>query len=165
MRQIKRMFDPRNIFNPGKIFEVGSARCADSRAAGQRGDGPGRTGELWVRGPQVMAGYWQNPEATRQILGPDGWLNSGDMARIDPQGHVYITGRLKEIIVMSTGEKIAPVDVETAIVRDSLFDQVLLLGHFDTVWPVGQLARMPLASRPSRPTRPSAANARAVPTV
>jgi long-chain acyl-CoA synthetase len=86
-------------------------------------------GALLIRGPNVMLGYWQNPEATRQILGPDGWLNSGDMARIDAQGHVYITGRLKEIIVMSTGEKIAPVDVETAIVRDPLFDQVLLLGE------------------------------------
>jgi long-chain acyl-CoA synthetase len=86
-------------------------------------------GALLIRGPNVMLGYWQNPEATRQILSPDGWLNSGDMARIDAQGHVYITGRLKEIIVMSTGEKIAPVDVETAIVRDPLFEHVILLGE------------------------------------
>ena len=86
-------------------------------------------GALLIRGPNVMLGYWQNPDATRQILSPDGWLNSGDMAHIDAQGHVYITGRLKEIIVMSTGEKIAPIDVETAIVRDPLFDQVILLGE------------------------------------
>ena len=86
-------------------------------------------GALLIRGPNVMLGYWQNPDATRQILSPDGWLNSGDLARIDAQGHVYITGRLKEIIVMSTGEKIAPIDVETAIVRDPLFDQVILLGE------------------------------------
>jgi long-chain acyl-CoA synthetase len=86
-------------------------------------------GALLIRGPNVMLGYWQNDDATRQILSADGWLNSGDMARIDAQGHVYITGRLKEIIVMSTGEKIAPVDVESAIVRDSLFDQVILLGE------------------------------------
>jgi long-chain acyl-CoA synthetase len=86
-------------------------------------------GALLIRGPNVMLGYWQNPEATRQILSDDGWLNSGDMARIDEQGHVYITGRLKEIIVMSTGEKIAPIDVETAIVRDPLFEQVILLGE------------------------------------
>jgi long-chain acyl-CoA synthetase len=84
---------------------------------------------LLIKGPNVMLGYWNNAEATRQILSDDGWLNSGDTARIDPQGHVYITGRLKEIIVMSNGEKIAPVDVENAIVRDPLFDQVMLLGE------------------------------------
>jgi len=84
---------------------------------------------LLIKGPNVMLGYWDNAEATRQILSDDGWLNSGDTARIDPQGHVYITGRLKEIIVMSNGEKVAPVDVENAIVRDPLFDQVMLLGE------------------------------------
>ena len=76
-----------------------------------------------------MLGYWDNPDATRQVLAPDGWLNTGDTARIDAQGHVFITGRLKEIIVMSNGEKIAPVDVESAIVRDPLFEQVMLLGE------------------------------------
>jgi long-chain acyl-CoA synthetase len=89
----------------------------------------GEQGELLIRGPNVMLGYWNNDEATRQILSSDGWLNSGDLARIDGQGHVYITGRLKEIIVMSTGEKVPPVDVETAIVRDKLFEQVILLGE------------------------------------
>lgn len=89
----------------------------------------GENDALLIRGPNVMLGYWGNEEATRQILLPDGWLNSGDIARIDAQGHVYITGRLKEIIVMSTGEKISPVDVESAIARDRLFEQVLLLGE------------------------------------
>jgi long-chain acyl-CoA synthetase len=76
-----------------------------------------------------MLGYWDNPVATRQIMTADGWLNSGDRARIDESGHVYITGRLKEIIVMSNGEKISPIDVETAITRDPLFEQVILLGE------------------------------------
>jgi long-chain acyl-CoA synthetase len=84
---------------------------------------------LLIKGPNVMLGYWDNPEATRQIMLPDGWLNSGDTARIDEGGHVYITGRLKEIIVLSNGEKIAPVDVESAIARDALFEQVILLGE------------------------------------
>ena len=83
---------------------------------------------LLIKGPNVMLGYWDNPEATRQVIS-DGWFNSGDTARIDAQGHVFITGRLKEIIVMSNGEKIAPVDVENAIVRDPLFEQVMLLGE------------------------------------
>lgn len=89
----------------------------------------GDKGALLIRGPNVMLGYWNNPEATQQIMQSDGWLNSGDTARIDEQGHVYITGRLKEIIVMSNGEKISPVDVEVAIMRDALFEQVLLLGE------------------------------------
>lgn len=89
----------------------------------------GEQDALLIRGPNVMLGYWNNPDATRQILGDDGWLNSGDTARIDAEGHVYITGRLKEIIVMSNGEKVPPVDIETAILRDPLFEQVMLLGE------------------------------------
>jgi long-chain acyl-CoA synthetase len=89
----------------------------------------GESNALMIKGPNVMLGYWNNPDATRAILGPDGWLNSGDTARIDERGHVYITGRLKEIIVLSNGEKVPPVDMETAIMRDSLFEQVMLLGE------------------------------------
>ncbi len=91
-----------------------------------------KTGEnsaLMIKGPNIMLGYWNNPEATRAMIGADGWLNSGDTARIDSQGHVFITGRLKEIIVLSNGEKVPPVDVESAIARDPLFEQVMLLGE------------------------------------
>lgn len=84
---------------------------------------------LMIKGPNVMLGYWNNPKATAEVLGRDGWLNSGDVARIDAQGHVYITGRLKEILVLSNGEKVSPIDVEAAIVRDPLIEQVMLLGE------------------------------------
>ena len=84
---------------------------------------------LMIRGPNVMLGYWNNQEATRAMIDADGWLNSGDTARIDDGGHVFITGRLKEIIVMSNGEKIPPVDIEAAITRDTLFEQVMLIGE------------------------------------
>jgi long-chain acyl-CoA synthetase len=89
----------------------------------------GAQNALMIKGPNVMLGYWNNPEATKAMIGPDGWLNSGDTARIDAQGHVYITGRLKEIIVLSNGEKVPPVDIEAAIARDPLFEQVMLLGE------------------------------------
>lgn len=89
----------------------------------------GDKGALLIRGPNVMLGYWNNPDATQAMIDADGWLNSGDTARIDPQGHVFITGRLKEIIVMSNGEKVPPVDVEVAIMRDALFEQVMLIGE------------------------------------
>ncbi|MBI4195087.1 MAG: long-chain fatty acid--CoA ligase [Betaproteobacteria bacterium] len=89
----------------------------------------GANNALLIKGPNVMLGYWNNAEATRQMIQPDGWLNSGDTARIDERGHVFITGRLKEIIVLSNGEKVPPVDMEAAITRDRLFEQVMLLGE------------------------------------
>ena len=89
----------------------------------------GENNALLVRGPNVMLGYWNNPEATKAVISPDGWLNTGDIASIDAQGHVTITGRLKEIIVLSTGEKVPPGDMEAAILRDPLFEQVMLIGE------------------------------------
>lgn len=89
----------------------------------------GESNALLIRGPNVMLGYWNNPEATQAVISSDGWLNSGDIASIDAQGHVTITGRLKEIIVLSTGEKVPPADMEAAILRDPLFEQVMLIGE------------------------------------
>ena len=89
----------------------------------------GTNNELLVRGPNVMLGYWNDPEKTRQTVDADGWLHTGDIARIDDAGHVHIAGRLKEIIVMSTGEKVPPGDLELALTDDSLFDQALVTGE------------------------------------
>jgi len=84
---------------------------------------------LLVKGPCNMLGYWNNPEATAAMIDEDGWLNTGDTASIGQSGHVTITGRLKEIIVMSNGEKIPPADMEEAILRDNLFDQLMVYGE------------------------------------
>ncbi len=89
----------------------------------------GEQNALMVRGPSNMLGYWHNEEATRATIGSDGWLNTGDTARISETGHIYITGRLKEIIVLSNGEKIPPSDMEAAIQRDPLFDQIMVHGE------------------------------------
>ncbi len=89
----------------------------------------GENNALLIKGPNIMLGYWNNEAATKGMIQPDGWLNSGDTARIDEQGHVFITGRIKEIIVMSNGEKLPPVDMENAILRDPLFEQLMLLGE------------------------------------
>jgi long-chain acyl-CoA synthetase len=89
----------------------------------------GENNALLVKGPNVMMGYWHNEEATRAMIDADGWLNTGDTARISETGHVYIIGRIKEIIVMSNGEKIPPGDMELAILRDPLFDQVMVFGE------------------------------------
>jgi len=84
--------------------------------------------ELLVRGPNVMLGYWNRPEDTAKAIDAEGWLHTGDQARIE-RGRVYIVGRLKEILVMSTGEKVAPADLELAIVEDPLFEQVMVVGE------------------------------------
>lgn len=88
------------------------------------GDG----GELLVRGPSVMQGYWHREEATRAILSDDGWLSTGDVAEIYQDGCIRITGRIKEIIVTSTGEKVPPADLEAAVETDPLFAQTLAVG-------------------------------------
>ena len=84
---------------------------------------------LLVKGPNLMLGYWGLPEATKAMFTEDGWLNTGDTARIDAEGRIFITGRLKEIIVLSNGEKMPPVDMETAIMRDPFFEQVMIIGE------------------------------------
>jgi long-chain acyl-CoA synthetase len=84
---------------------------------------------LLVKGPNVMMGYWNNPEATKAMIDEDGWLNTGDIVRISDTGHVYITGRLKEIIVLANGEKLPPADMEAAIMHDPLIDQVMIYGE------------------------------------
>ncbi|WP_435627106.1 AMP-dependent synthetase/ligase [Candidatus Ferrigenium straubiae] len=89
----------------------------------------GEQGALLVKGPNVMLGYWNNPEATRAMIDADGWLNTGDVAHISAIGHIYITGRIKDIIVMSNGEKIPPSDMEIALLHDPLFDQVMVFGE------------------------------------
>jgi long-chain acyl-CoA synthetase len=85
-------------------------------------------GELLVRGPNVMLGYWHNRKATEEVIDSDGYLHTGDLARMDEGGHLAIIGRLKEIIVLSTGEKVSPTDLELAIAVNPLFEQVMIVG-------------------------------------
>jgi long-chain acyl-CoA synthetase len=85
--------------------------------------------ELLARGPNIMLGYWNNHEASGRVVDADGWLHSGDKARMDEQGNIYITGRIKEIIVLSNGEKVSPVDMEMAITMDPLIEQAMVVGE------------------------------------
>ncbi len=89
----------------------------------------GDNDELLVRGPGNMLGYWNNHKATAQTIDAHGWLHTGDQARIDENGHIFITGRIKDILVLSNGEKVPPGDIESAILMDDLFDQALVLGE------------------------------------
>jgi len=89
----------------------------------------GTDSELLVRGPIVMSGYWRNPDASVAAIDQEGWLHTGDQARIADSGHIIITGRIKEIIVLANGEKIAPIELEMAINADRLFEQTMVMGE------------------------------------
>ena len=90
----------------------------------------GENDELLIKSPGVMLGYWHNSQATQAVIDTQGWFHSGDQARIDTDtGHIYITGRIKDILVMSNGEKIPPGDIENTLSMDSWFEQALLLGE------------------------------------
>ncbi|WP_338057539.1 long-chain fatty acid--CoA ligase [Sulfuriflexus mobilis] len=88
----------------------------------------GAENELLLRSPGLMLGYWQRSEATQATIDKDGWLHTGDVAEL-VDGHICIRGRLKEIIVMSTGEKTPPADLELAITLDPLFEQAMVVGE------------------------------------
>jgi long-chain acyl-CoA synthetase len=85
-------------------------------------------GELLARGPIIMLGYWNNPTATAAAIDPDGWFHTGDLVEIK-EGRIYIRGRVKDIIVLSTGEKVPPGDAEQAIMQDTVFEQVMVIGE------------------------------------
>ena len=87
-----------------------------------------QTREIQVRGPSVMKGYWNRPEDTARTFTEDGWLKTGDIGEYNETGLLRIRGRIKEIIVTSTGEKIPPVDLELAIETDPIFAQTYVVG-------------------------------------
>jgi long-chain acyl-CoA synthetase len=88
----------------------------------------GEGSELLARGGNVMLGYWRNDEATRAAVDAEGWLHTGDIAEMR-EGRIYIRGRLKDIVVMSNGEKLPPQDAEFALLHDSIFEQAMLIGE------------------------------------
>ena len=93
-----------------------------------RGHGAGLRGEIHTRGPQVMQGYYKNPEATAKVL-RDGWMNTGDIGMVTFNGCLKILGRSKETIVLLSGENIEPVPIEGRLVESPLIDQCMVVGQ------------------------------------
>ena len=89
----------------------------------------GENDELQMRGPSLMNGYWNRPADTKAVFTEDGWLRTGDQADIFSDGHIRIKGRIKEIIVTSTGEKVPPADLEQALESDHLVSQAMVVGE------------------------------------
>ena len=93
----------------------------------------GRPGEIWVRSEQLMGGYWGRPEATAATVTADGWLRSGDGGHIDADGYVYVTDRIKDMII-SGGENIYPAEIERVMVEHPSISDVAVIGVPDERW-------------------------------
>lgn len=116
---LTRLEAPRADTSAGNIVEGGEARIVD---AGGNDAAPSETGEIWLRGPGLMLGYFRDAAATAQVMRPDGWYASGDLGRFGADGALFVVGRLKEMIIRS-GFNVYPAEIEAVIGR---FDGVHL---------------------------------------
>ena len=89
--------------------------------------GPDARGELWVRAPNIMKGYWNKPEATKETLTPDGWLKTGDIAYVDEEGKFYIVDRKKELIKVK-GNQVAPAELEALLLEHPAIADAAVIG-------------------------------------
>ena len=107
---------------PQTEFKIVDPETRSSLPLGQRG-------LVLARGPQVMNGYYKNPEATQKAIDPEGWFDTGDLGLITPTNNVVLTGRAKDTIVLLNGENIEPQPIEDACVRSPYIDQIMLVGQ------------------------------------
>ena len=122
---------PPGNFKPGSVGLTASNTEARIVAPDSGEDQPvGVEGELWIRGPQVMKGYLNNPEATAATIDGDGWLHTGDIARIDDDGHVFIVDRLKELIKVKAFQ-VAPAELEALLVDHPQIVDAAVIGRPD----------------------------------
>ena len=105
----------------------------------------GEQGELWVRGPQVMIGYWNKPEETAKAITPDGWLRTGDIARMDQDGYFQIVDRLKDIIIVS-GFNVVPREVEEVLFQHPKVQEAVVVGVPDRAH--GEIVKAYLVLKP-----------------
>ena len=95
---------------------VGRGMGAEIRIDTRPGE---REGEILIRGPQVMKGYFKDQALTAKMIDPEGWFHSGDIGRLDRDGFLYVTGRLKDVIVLGDGRKVHPAEVETNLTKSN----------------------------------------------
>ncbi len=91
--------------------------------------GPGKKGVIYLKGPNVMKGYYKRPDKTAEVLSADGWLNTGDLGMVTWKGEIRIIGRTKETIVLLGGENVEPVPIEDTILESEYIDQVMVVGQ------------------------------------
>jgi len=108
-----------------KLRSVGRpVQCCEVKIGEDR---EGNVGEILVKGDNVMLGYYEDPEATREAFTPDGWFNTGDMGYLDKDGFIYITGRKKNIIIMGNGKNIYPEELEEYLYKIDLIEECVVV--------------------------------------
>jgi len=110
---------------------------------------PGEVGEILVKGPRVMTGYWGDEEKTSQVISPDGWLRTGDMGWIDDEGYIYLAGRGDDMIIRG-GENISPEEVEDVLHSHPQVEEAAVIGVPDPDW--GQQPRAIVALKKGEDT-------------
>jgi long-chain acyl-CoA synthetase len=109
-----RLWAPRSDCSVGPLLPGLEMRLVDPRHSAVRDVAPGEPGELWVRGPSVMRGYYRDADLTARTISSDGWLNTGDIVRRGDDGALFVVGRSKELIIRS-GFNVYPVEVESVL--------------------------------------------------
>ncbi len=122
-----------NVPGANRVGTVGQAIPGVTAAAFKDaggGLGAGEVGELWIRGPIIMQGYYRRPEETRAVLTAEGWYKTGDMGKVDAEGYISITGRKKEMIIVG-GENVYPREVEAVLEQHPAVSEAAVIGHKD----------------------------------
>jgi acyl-CoA synthetase (AMP-forming)/AMP-acid ligase II len=107
----------------------------------------GEQGEIWVRTEQLMSGYWNRPEATASAITEDGWYRSGDSGHYDADGYLYITDRIKDMII-SGGENIYPAEIERVLVEHPTVADLTVVGVPDEKW--GEVPKAVVVAAPGQ---------------
>jgi long-chain acyl-CoA synthetase len=133
-----------NIYNGYGITETAPLVAVNSKVGGDRLGAVGRVmpdveikivdpnedgvGEIWIKGPNVMKGYYNNPQATAEVL-TDGWYHSGDLGYIDKDNFLFVMGRVKNLIVTGNGKNIYPEEVEAELIRSPYVEEAMIYAH------------------------------------
>ncbi len=95
--------------------------------------GVGERGEICIKGPNIMKGYWNRPEATEKAIDPEGWFHSGDVGYLDDEGYLFICDRVKDMVI-SGGENVYPAEVESVLFTHEAINEVAVIGLPDEKW-------------------------------
>ena len=140
----------RKIGSAGKAMMFTEVRIVDER---NRPAAPGERGEIVARGPNVMKGYWNRPEATAEVFDSEGWFHTGDIGMCDEEGYFYVLDRKKDMIITG-GENVYPAEVETVLHEMPEIADVAVIGLPDEKWGERVVAVV-VAAKGTRPTAES----------
>lgn len=140
----------RLLRSAGKPFSWVETKFVDAASGEERPRG--EIGELWTRSPQNMAGYWHNEQATAETITAEGWLRTGDAGYLDDEGYIFLTDRVKDMIVTG-GENVYPIEVENVLANHPSVADVAVIGVPDPKW--GETVKAVVVLRPGAEADPA----------